>query len=145
MAEGIVTFFKYEEFGFYKRSSASDLHSEPYSEPIDLSALLTELETWHKTRVSLPDTLPWNDSTPGYMNRKKVYLKSIEKNPETGDYMLILWRAVGGGDGVYGIPADASLDDNTLYDANDAAEGKEVIWGEAAYYWFIPRMGILHL
>ncbi|BCV31909.1 hypothetical protein I6M59_07165 [Shewanella algae] len=138
MAEGLVTFFKYEQFGFYKRSSGD----ESYCEPLDMSCLLDELVEWHQSRANLPDTLPWNNETPGYENRKKVYLKSIERNEETGDYLLILWRAVGGGDGVYGIAADAALDDDELYNANEAANGRDVIWGEAAYYWFIPELEV---
>lgn len=138
MAEGIISFFKYSQFGFYRRNT----DGENYCEPLDMAEILENLESWHQGRVSLPDTLPWNDETPGYSNRKKVYLKSIERNDDTGDYLLILWRAVGSGDGVYGIPAKAALDDDKLYDANDAANGEEVIWGEAAYYWFIPRLNI---
>jgi hypothetical protein len=136
MAEGLITFFKYEQFGLYKRST----NGEQYCEPLGMSDVLNDLVRWHSDRVSLPDTLPWNDDTPGYKNRKKVYLKSIERNDETGDYLLILWRAVGGGDGVYGIPAKAALDDDKLYNANEAADGEEIIWGEAAYYWFIPTL-----
>lgn len=68
-----------------------------------------------------------------------MYLKAIERDPLTGDYMIVLWRAIGQGNGVYGIRADSKLDDNRLYNADDAAEDDaKVIWGEAAYYWFVP-------
>lgn len=138
MAEGLVTFFKYEQLGFFKRNN----NGEEYSEPLTMGAMLENLKEWYETRSSLTDTLLWNDETLGYQHRKKVYLKSIERNDDTGDYIIILWRAVGSGDGVYGIPADARLDDQRLYNANDAADGNEVIWGEPAYYWFIPRMNV---
>lgn len=131
MSTGVVTFFKYTKLGFYR------VGDESYCEPLDMNDMLESLYDWFQDRISLEDTLLWDDETPGYANRKKVYLKSIERDAVTGDYMIILWRAVGSGDGVYGIKADASLNDDRLYDANDAADGERVIWGEASYYWFL--------
>lgn len=132
MSIGIVTFFKYTQLGFYRYGS------EDYYEPLEMDILLSSLHGWFQDKISLEDTLLWDDETPGYAHRKKVYLKAIEKDEQTGEYIIVLWRAVGSGDGVYGIKADARLDDNTLYDANDAAAGDRVIWGEASYYWFVP-------
>lgn len=135
MAEGLVTFFKYNKLGFYQRGT-------DYAEPIGMDVLLDNMQRWYQGRVSLESTLPWDGNTPGYDSRKKVYLKSIERNPVTGDYLVILWRAVGSGDGIYGMRSDAALNDDRLYNANEAANGENVIWGEAAYYWFIPSMNI---
>ncbi|MGL6351289.1 MAG: hypothetical protein ACRC2U_15890 [Aeromonas sp.] len=135
MAEGLVTFFQYKKFGFYQRGV-------DYAEPLEMDVLLDNMLQWHNERVSLEDTLPWSDETPGYNGRKKVYLKSIERNQVTGDYLMILWRAVGSGDGIYGMRSNAALDDDHLYNANDAADGENVIWGEALYYWFIPRANV---
>ncbi|EBK8976437.1 hypothetical protein DWE93_26600 [Salmonella enterica] len=136
MSVGIVTFFKYTQLGFYRYGN------DDYCEPLEMDTLLSSLHVWFQDRISLEDTLLWDDETPGYSHRKKVYLKAIEKDEETGEYILVLWRAVGSGDGVYGIKADARLDDNTLYDANNAAAGDRVIWGEASYYWFIPSKNL---
>lgn len=135
MSEGLVTFFEYKQLGFYQRN-------EDYYEPLSLSDMLDNLHTWFSGRASLADTLLWDDQTPGYERRKKVYLKSIQHNPDTGDYMLILWRAVGNGDGVYGIRSEAPLNDGQLINANDAVNGESVIWGEPAYYWFAPNLNI---
>ncbi|MDP2716292.1 hypothetical protein [Rheinheimera sp.] len=135
MSDGIVSFFNYTQLGFYRVG-------DEYNEPLTMSEMLSSLHEWFAARISLEDTLLWDDETPGYSHRKKVYLKSIKVDPDTGDYMLILWRAVGNGDGVYGIKADASLDDSQLYDADAAADGERVIWGEASYYWFIPSLDI---
>lgn len=135
MAEGLVTFFKYKELGFYQNGGS-------YHQPLDLELLLEDMLDWYNDRISLEDTLPWDPDAPGYQNRKRVYLKSIEKNEDTGDYILILWRAVGSGDSIYGIKSSASLRDNQIYNANDAVDGEDVIWGEPAYYWFIPSLSI---
>ena len=133
MSTGIVTFFKHTQHGFYRYGRADE-----YQEPLAMDSLLSSLHEWFQNRISLEDTLLWDDETPGYSHRKKVYLKAIERDEATGEYIIILWRAVGSGDGVYGIRADARLSDNSLYDANDAANGERVIWGEACYYWFLP-------
>ncbi|UOE82178.1 hypothetical protein LTQ03_15725 [Vibrio splendidus] len=135
MSEGLVTFFKYSSLGFARRG-------DDYFEPLSMGEMLDSLYEWFQDRVSLEDTLLWDDQTAGYANRKKVYLKAMERNEETGDYMLILWRAIGQGNGVYGIEADAGLQDNNLYNADDNVDGKKVIWGEAAYYWFVPSLDI---
>ncbi|MEW4465320.1 hypothetical protein AB1K50_13805, partial [Vibrio cholerae] len=75
MSEGVVTFFKYTHLGFYKVGV-------DYHEPLSMNAMLSSLHSWFQNRISLADTLLWNDETPGYGNRKKVYLKSIEKNED---------------------------------------------------------------
>lgn len=136
MSVGLVTFFQYTQLGFYRYG-----HDE-YHEPLALGELLSSLHNWFQERISLEDTLLWDEDTPGYSHRKKVYLREISRDDESGEYILVLWRAVGNGDGVYGIKADASLDDSSLYNADSAAEGERVIWGEAAYYWFLPSRNL---
>jgi hypothetical protein len=133
MSEGLITFFEYDELGFFR-------YGQDYCEPLEMQEMLKDLADWHETRVSLADTLPWDSKTAGYENRKKVYLKSIVKDKFTGDYLIVLWRTIGNGDGVYGIPSNSSLDDNQLYEAGSDTNGKEIIWGEAAYYWFTPDL-----
>lgn len=135
MSEGLVTFFKYKSLGFARRG-------DDYFEPLSMDVMLDSLHEWFQGRISLEDTLLWDDQTPGFSNRKKVYLKAIEKDEDTGDYILILWRAIGQGNGVYGIKADANLEDNNLYNADDNLGNERVIWGEAAYYWYVPSLDI---
>jgi len=132
MSVGLVTFFKYKALGFYQRG-------QNYSEPLAMADLLQSIERWHSRQDSLPDTLPWCNEHEGYSHRKKVYLKAIKKNEETGDYIIVLWRAVGDGEGsVYGIRADNDLSSEEVVDTDDYVDGESVIWGEPAYYWFIP-------
>ncbi len=137
MTIGVVSFFKYKKLGFYR------YREDNYCEDLSMGDMLKSLHEWFQDRISLEDTLLWDDETPGYSNRKKVYIKAIEHDPATGDYMVILWRAIGQGNGVYGIRADSKLDDNRLYNADDAVEDDaKVIWGEAAYYWFVPNQNV---
>ncbi|MGB3608806.1 MAG: hypothetical protein WA987_00405 [Cellvibrio sp.] len=135
MSEGLVTFFKYTNFGFYKRDSE-------YFEPLDMAEALESLLLWYEDQESLANTLPWDDGTPGYEYRKKVYLKSINRDDATGDYLVTLWRAVGDGRGVYGIRSNTALNEAQVLNAEDAVTGEDIIWGEPAYYWFIPSLNI---
>ncbi|HFS2994478.1 TPA: hypothetical protein ACHYK1_004377, partial [Escherichia coli] len=120
MSEGLVTFFKYKQLGFHKRGDS-------YYEPLMMADMLESLHTWFSSRTSLADTLLWDDNTPGYSSRKKVYLKGIERNESTGDYVVILWRAIGNGNGVYGIRSDSALSDDRLYSADEELDGENVI------------------
>ncbi|PSU82881.1 hypothetical protein CTM93_12415 [Photobacterium phosphoreum] len=137
MSTGVVSFFKFTKLGFYRYREHDNC------EPLEMREMLESLHEWFQDRISLEDTLLWDDETEGYSHRKKVYLKAIEHNPDTGDYILVLWRAIGQGNGVYGIRADSRLDDNRLYNADEAVEDNaRVIWGEASYYWFCPRQNL---
>ena len=141
MAEGLVSFFKFTELGFYKRLTDAD-NGQRYVEEVEITSILDELLEWYSERNCLADTLLWDSDTIGYANRKKVYLKEIQKNEATGDFILTLWRAVGSGDSVYALPARTSLDDTRLIDANDSTPEEEKIWGEPAYFWFTPSSDV---
>lgn len=65
--------FKYTQLGFYRYGN------DDYCEPLEMDTLLSSLHVWFQDRISLEDTLLWDDETPGYSHRKKVYLKAIEK------------------------------------------------------------------
>lgn len=135
MSEGLITFFKYKKLGFFK-------YGDDYNEPLEMEDMLSSLHVWFLGRTSLSDTLLWDEDTSGYELRKKVFLKSVKKNDETGDYIIILWRAVGSGNGVYGLRSDSDLNDTKIYNTDDAIDGESVVWGEPAYYWFIPTLNI---
>src|SRR5688572_30278865 len=63
MSIGIVTFFKYTQLGFYRYGN------DDYCEPLEMNALLGSLHEWFQDRISLEDTLLWDDETPGYSHR----------------------------------------------------------------------------
>lgn len=64
MSEGLVTFFKYKSLGFARRG-------DDYFEPLSMDVMLDSLHKWFQDRISLEDTLLWDDQTVGYGNRKK--------------------------------------------------------------------------
>lgn len=128
--EGIVTFFYFHNLGFYQVGT-------DYSEPIRIEHVLDSLIDWHDKMDSLAETSPYNKK-----NRKSVYLKAIDKNEETGDYLVTLWKSINTDDGsVFGLRADRAPSDNTIVNADEANEEK-VIWGKPAYYWFIPSLNV---
>lgn len=128
--EGIVTFFRFENLGFYQVGT-------DYHEPIQIEDILDSLSIWHKKMESLAETSPYNKR-----NRKSVYLKAIDKNEETGDYLVTLWKSINTNDGsVFGLRADHAPSDETIINADEATKEK-VIWGKPVYYWFIPKLRI---
>ncbi|WP_158972584.1 hypothetical protein [Paraglaciecola sp. L3A3] len=135
MADGLVTFFEFKDLGFFKRNT----DGQEYKEDLNLNELLSDIKSWYEDRVDISDTLMWDSDTLGYSARKRIYIKSFERNDDTGDFILVLWRAVGNGDGVFGIPANTSLNDSALYNADDSTGDVNVIWGEPVYLWLIPN------
>lgn len=128
--EGIVTFFKFKNLGFHQVGT-------DYFEPIQIETILDRLIEWHDKMDSLAETSPYNKK-----NRKSVYLKAINKNEETGDYLVTLWKSINSNDGtVYGLRADEAPSDEKIVNADEAADEK-VIWGKPAYYWFVPSLDI---
>ncbi|NMP32607.1 hypothetical protein HII17_13655 [Thalassotalea sp. M1531] len=130
MSEGIVTFFKHTNLGFYQIGA-------DYHEPLEIEEILNSLTDWFNERDLLSETAPYKSK-----RRKTVYLKDISKNDDTGDYLITLWKSLNANDGnVYGLRANESPNDNRLINADEQAE-EEVIWGRPAYYWFIPSAGV---
>jgi hypothetical protein len=128
--EGIVTFFKFDNLGFYQIGTK-------YYESLNIEDVLDPLIDWHNKMDSLAETSPYNKK-----NRKSVYLKAIDKNEETGDYLVTLWKSINSNDGsVFGLRADQAPSDNTIVNADEATKEK-VIWGKPAYYWFIPSQNV---
>lgn len=134
MSDGLVTFFQFKELGFSKIG-------DDYDEPLSMVDLLSNFKTWFEGRSSLADTLMWDEGTAGYEFRKKIYVKALEQDAHSGDFILILWRAVGTGKSVYGIPRNAALTDTSLYSSNESND-EDLIWGEPMYYWFIPSLNV---
>ncbi len=130
MAEGIVTFFQFNELGFYQRNS-------DYREDISIDDILDRVVTWHKGRDRISETAPIKNG-----NRRTTYLKAIDKNEETGDYLITLWRSLIAHDGkVYGLRKGQAIDDDAIVNSDESG-GDDVIWGLPAYYWFIPSLNI---
>lgn len=130
MSEGIVTFFKHTNLGFYQIGA-------DYHEALKIEDVLCSLTNWFKERDLLSETAPYKSK-----KIKTVYLKDISKNEKTGDYLVTLWKSINANDGsVYGLRANKSPSDSKFINADEAAE-EEVIWGKPAYYWFIPSVGV---
>ena len=136
MIQANLTFFKIEKCGFFKRGNDN-------GESLPIHDLLTIYREWFEARESLAETLPWDEESEEYQFRKKVYCKSISFDSDNGDVLLTLWRSLGDHHGnVYGLRADSSLDDHHIVNANDDVDGQSIIWGQPAYYWFIPSLNI---
>lgn len=101
------------------------------------------VQGWVKDR-EFSQTIPWDVSaTPG---RKQIYCKSVYKNEETNDSVFVLWKRFGEETGgVSGILADSKVgeDKGGSIKLDSKINGKDVIYGQPMYYWFIPEFNII--
>lgn len=130
-----ITYFDLKEFGFYRLRKGKD------PEYLDgtIPSVMASLEKWLDGK-KLRNTIPWDAETNP--RRTKVYCRSYKVDPNTGDTVLVLWKAVGDSSGnVHGAYAGSDVGSDTADDlttGTDAA-GEEVIWGQPSYYWIIPE------
>jgi hypothetical protein len=88
------------------------------------------------------ETLPWHHDEP----KAKVYCRGIATNTDTGDSLLIIYRAVGDHSGsIHGVKvgADVGPEAEGTVLAGSESGGERIIWGQPCYYWFIPEKNLL--
>lgn len=131
----LVTYFNFDCFGFYRirQGKVGEYQNGTIEE------IFSDLENWLKGK-NLKDTLAHDPDT--ISRNKSTYCRSFEKNQTTGDIVMTLWKAVGTKNGgVGGAFADESLSSGSKATLKTGTEvdGKEIIWGQPAYYWIIPE------
>mgnify|MGYP000308037557 CR=1 FL=1 len=138
MEKGSISFFKIEKCGYYRRHDGKWELIEG-----SLNETLAMVQGWVKGR-DFSQTIPWDVSaTPG---RKQIYCKSVYKNEETNDSVFVLWKKFGDETGdVSGILANSKVgeDKGGSIKLDSKINGKDVIYGQPMYYWFIPEFNII--
>lgn len=138
MEKGSISFFKIEKCGYYRRHDGKWELVEG-----SLNETLAMVQGWVKDR-EFSQTIPWDVlATPG---RKQIYCKSVYKNEETNDSVFVLWKRFGEETGgVSGILADSKVgeDKGGSIKLDSKIKGKDVIYGQPMYYWFIPELNII--
>ncbi|WP_278405171.1 hypothetical protein [Pseudoalteromonas ruthenica] len=81
---GHMNFFSVDHCGLYKVGK-DDTHGCELGETFDL------ILDWVKGRP-LSSTIPW-DPDKARNNKSKSYCKDIHKDPETGDFIVVLWKS----------------------------------------------------
>ncbi|MGP6473649.1 hypothetical protein [Rahnella aceris] len=130
-----ITFFDINACGFYRlKHSAKDLDYKFG----DLNVVVNDLSEWLQDK-NFEDTLPWDAADQPL--KQKVYCRGIVTDPHTKDSVIVLYRAVGDGNGIHGIKIGSKIGANVqgTVKAGSKVGLDEVIWGEACYYWLIPE------
>lgn len=139
MEQGLITFFDVSQCGFYRQ------RKEKAQELIEgsLADTLSLVTKWLEGR-EVEQTIPWDVETHPY--RTKVYCKSMEYDPVTGDYLFIFWKKFGKDDGnINGVIGDSKVGDGVTdsHIVKASVGGKKLILGQPMYYWFMPSLNLL--
>lgn len=136
MDNGIVTFFDVNAFGFYRLKKQAEELDYKFG---DLSSVFADFQSWLNGK-NIEETIPWDVGV--HPMRSKTYCRGVSIDPDTGDIVIVLLRAVGDGSGnLHGVRMGSAVgaDAYDTVKANSDVEGEEIIWGEPCYYWIIPE------
>ncbi len=131
---GIITFFNFEQFGLYQILQGKP----PKLIESNINTVLPSLKDWISTRT-VQESVPWGVDNN---RRTKAFCKNLSFNPETGDYLFVIWKTLGNSTGdIQGIEANGKIDETSdnVVSASDTQDGKNYIWGLPCYYWVIPE------
>lgn len=130
-AKGYMTYFKVEQCGLYKQKSDKSLG-------LGLSETFDLIMEWVKDRP-LSTTIPWDPKTTRD-NKSKIYCKHIHKDPETGHFLVVLWKSDQHSSGtMLGVDENEKTGSANIVKTSTKHKGKNVIWGRPCYYWVIPE------
>lgn len=128
---GHMNFFSVDRCGLYKVGK-NKTHGCELAETFDL------ILKWVKDRP-LSTTIPWDPET-SRSNKSKCYCKDIYKDPETGDFLVVLWKSDTDNAGtLWGASEDKATGSKEVVKYTNAYKGNKVIWGRPCYYWVMPR------
>lgn len=132
METAYMNYFNVNHCGLYK-VGLNKAHGCELGETFDL------IQSWVKGR-SLASTIPW-DPMEARRNRPKCYCKDIYKCPDTGDFLVVLWKSDTDGAGtLWGAQEDTHTGVGEVVKYTNEYKGKKVIWGRPCYYWIIPEL-----
>jgi hypothetical protein len=128
---GNMNFFKVSQCGLYRQGDKK-------ANGLELSETFDSLAGWATNRP-MSTTLPWDAGS--LSSRPKCYLRDIHKDPDTGDFLVVLWKSdAQGSGGIWGAEEDAEIGSGDVVQYTDQHRGKKVIWGRPCYYWIIPSL-----
>ncbi|MCF6458358.1 hypothetical protein [Pseudoalteromonas sp. MMG024] len=130
MVKGTISFFKLDDFGFYKKGK--DL-----PEKGDFKEMVFKFHEWVENCTSYEDTCPFDGKKR--TSNKSLFCLNTTVDNQTGDMVAVLWKTIGAqGGSVSGIDITASPNQSHIKTVEKAA--KDIVFGEPMYYWFIPSL-----
>ncbi|MEZ9796331.1 hypothetical protein BCS84_18385 [Vibrio cyclitrophicus] len=131
ISKGYMTYFSVEHCGLYKRTEDECLG-------LDIGQTFDLIEDWVDGRL-LSTTIPW-DPASTRDNKPRVYCKHIHKDPETGHFLVVLWKSDQHSSGtMLGVDENETTGSSSIVQTSSKHKGKNVIWGRPCYYWVIPE------
>ncbi|MEA9393163.1 hypothetical protein SJI19_21925 [Acerihabitans sp. TG2] len=136
MDTGSITFFDINAFGFYRLKRDAKNLDFKFGTIVDV---MDDLIAWLHDK-NFEQTVPWNIKEQPL--RTKVYCRGVAFDPSTKDYVIVIYRGVGDGNGIHGIKVGSKIGANVTgtVKAGSQIAGEEIIWGEPCYYWIIPEL-----
>ena len=132
---GHMNYFTVNHCGLYKTGKTQVFG-------LDLTETFDLISGWVKTRP-FSQTIPWDPQT-SKKNKSKCYCKDIEKDPATGDFVVVLWKSDTDNVGtLWGAEEESSVGTSEVVKYTNDYNGKKVIWGRPCYYWVIPSLNTL--
>ena len=134
MLPSTITFYKLEEFGFYRKNR------EKYPDRFfgDVNSVFGDFSNWLAAQENLGSTCTFEvDKEEGGQN---TYCKDYYKHDDGNEYVFILWNEMSNADNkIFAMPKTAKVGSNGVKEPK--TEDDDII-GLPSYFWFIPDMDI---
>lgn len=134
LQSGYMNFFNVNKCGLYR-----SLGKEPKG--LFLAETFEKLSTW-KIGRNFEATNPWDPRRN--RNKTPCYWHEFHKDPNNGDYLLVLWKGDSDRHGpLFGITINPDGSTEKAIKQTETNSNKPMVWGRPCYYWIIPELNIV--
>ncbi|PHL38128.1 hypothetical protein BMR42_24160 [Escherichia coli] len=132
MLTATITFYKIDEFGFYRRNK------EKYPDRFfgDVNSVFSDFSKWLAAQENLGSTctLEVNKEEGG----QNIFCKDYYKHEDGNEYLIILWNEMSNADNkILAMPKTAKIGSNGVKEPK--TEDDDII-GLPSYFWFVPDL-----
>ncbi|EKO1951848.1 hypothetical protein PYT51_000972 [Salmonella enterica] len=132
MLTATITFYKIDEFGFYRRNK------EKYPDRFfgDMNSVFSDFSKWLAAQENLGSTCTFEvNKEEGGQN---IFCKDYYKHEDGNEYLIILWNEMSNADNkILAMPKTAKIGSNGVKEPK--TEDDDII-GLPSYFWFIPDL-----
>lgn len=127
---GHMNYFSVTECGLYRYNSGVEYG-------LDMAETFDAITKWAAGKT-MSATMPWDLSQ---RHGPKCYLHDVYVCPDTGDYLIVLWKSdTDNGGSIWGAQEDQPTGSGKVIEYSKTYRGSKVIWGRPCYYWIIPSL-----
>lgn len=141
---GLITFFDVKTCGFYRIKQVKK-NKKKVAVKVNgsLSETINLIANWVKGR-DFSQTVPWDTNSSN--NKQKIYCKDVYEDENSGEMLFVFCKALNNDKGALsGFIQDAKVgtSEKDVIKIQNKAEGKDLIYGEPMYYWFLPDLNLV--